>query len=166
MGRGVGSLVQRRYPHGGTHLANGGLVPLLARAPALGLGSGPPGRVATQALLCTDLAVEPAQILEWFALRWQLEVTFQEVHLGVETQRQWSGAIARTTPARWGSSPGPPWRLTWQEQRPMSHRTAVVRQAVDHRSGAPPLVAGDEGFSLYGKSRLPCTTDLDSLASA
>ena len=34
-------------------------------------------------------------------LRWQLEVTFQEVrtHLGVETQRQWSDlAIARTTP--------------------------------------------------------------------
>ena len=55
MGRGVGSLVQRRYPHGGTHLANGGLVPLwqAARAPALGLGSGPPGSFATQALLCT-----------------------------------------------------------------------------------------------------------------
>lgn len=35
-------------------------------------------------------------------MRWQLEVTFREVrtHLGVETQRQWSGwAIARTTPA-------------------------------------------------------------------
>ena len=34
-------------------------------------------------------------------MRWQLEVTFQEVraHLGVETQRQWSDrAIARTTP--------------------------------------------------------------------
>jgi hypothetical protein len=34
-------------------------------------------------------------------MRWQLEVTFEEVrrHLGVETQRQWSDkAIARTTP--------------------------------------------------------------------
>ena len=42
-----GSLVQRRDPHGGTHLANGGLVSLgqAARAPALGLGSGPPGRI-------------------------------------------------------------------------------------------------------------------------
>ena len=39
----------------------------------------PQGEFATQALLCTDLAVEPAQILEWFVLRWQLEVTFQEV---------------------------------------------------------------------------------------
>ena len=46
-GRGVGSLVRRHYPHGGTHLANGGLVSLgqATRAPALGLGSGPPGRI-------------------------------------------------------------------------------------------------------------------------
>ena len=58
-----------------------------------------------QALLCTDLDVEPGQIIQWFVLRWQLEVTFQEVraHLGVETQRQWSDlAIARTTPALFG----------------------------------------------------------------
>jgi hypothetical protein len=37
-----------------------------------------------------------------FRLRWQVEVTFEEVraHLGVETQRQWlDKAIARTTPA-------------------------------------------------------------------
>ena len=48
---------------------------------------------------------DPTQILEWFVLRWQLEVTFHEVrtHLGVETQRQWSDlAIARTTPALLG----------------------------------------------------------------
>ncbi len=52
-------------------------------------------------MLCTELDIEPTQIIEWFVLRWQLEVTFQEVrtHLGVETQRQWSDlAIARTTP--------------------------------------------------------------------
>ncbi len=89
----------------------------------------PQGEFATQALLCTDLAVEPAQILEWFVLRWQLEVTFQEVraHLGVETQRQWSDrAIARTTPILMGL-------FSWttlaahlmQEQQPMSHRTAA-----------------------------------------
>ena len=38
-------------------------------------------------------------------MRWQLEVTFQEVrrHLGFETQRQWSEmAIRRTTPALLG----------------------------------------------------------------
>ena len=52
-------------------------------------------------------------IVEWFAMRWQVEVTpyqvrgrlFQELrtHMGVETQRQWSdSAIARTTPALFG----------------------------------------------------------------
>ncbi len=65
----------------------------------------PQNEVDSQALLCTDLGVSPIQIIEWFVLRWQLEVTFEEVraHLGVETQRQWSDlAIARTTPALFG----------------------------------------------------------------
>jgi hypothetical protein len=54
-----------------------------------------------QALLCTDTAQDPLQVVRWFVQRWRLEVTFREVrdHLGVETQRQWSDrAIARTTP--------------------------------------------------------------------
>lgn len=61
----------------------------------------PEHRFAPQALLCTDLARDPEQIVSWFVRRWQVEVTFQEcrAHLGVETQRQWSDkAIARTTP--------------------------------------------------------------------
>jgi hypothetical protein len=65
----------------------------------------PLGQFTTQALLCTDDAAEPAQILAWFVQRWQLEVTFEEArrHLGVETQRQWSDlAIRRTTPALFG----------------------------------------------------------------
>jgi hypothetical protein len=65
----------------------------------------PQGHFATQALLCTDLGAHPQQIIPWFILRWQLEVTFHEVraHLGVETQRQWSErAILRTTPALLG----------------------------------------------------------------
>ena len=89
----------------------------------------PQGEFDTQALLCTNPEVAPAQILEWFALRWQLEVTFQEVraHLGVETQRQWSDrAIARTTPVLMGL-------FSWtalaahllQKQRPMLQRTAA-----------------------------------------
>lgn len=62
----------------------------------------PVGKFKPQALLCTDLTATPAQIVEWFVLRWQLEVTFEEAraHLGIETQRQWSPlAILRTTPA-------------------------------------------------------------------
>jgi hypothetical protein len=43
----------------------------------------------------------PAFILDCFVQRWQMKVTFEEarVHLGMETQRQWSNkAIARSTP--------------------------------------------------------------------
>ena len=97
----------------------------------------PQGAFATQALLCTDPSADPTQILEWFVLRWQLEVTpyqvrgrlFQEVrtHLGVETQRQWSDlAIARTTPVLLGL-------FSWtalaahalQKRHPMTQRTAA-----------------------------------------
>src|ERR671912_451579 len=65
----------------------------------------PLGRFSPQALLCTDPARDPLQIIRWFILRWQVEVTFQEArsHLGVETQRQWSDrAVARTTPSLFG----------------------------------------------------------------
>ncbi len=59
----------------------------------------------TQALLCTDLSADPAQIISWFVRRWQMETTFQEVRqrLGFETQRHWSDmAIRRTAPALLG----------------------------------------------------------------
>jgi DDE superfamily endonuclease len=55
-----------------------------------------------QALLSTNLAYTPEQILPWFVRRWTMEVTFEEAraHLGMETQRQWNDrAMARTTPA-------------------------------------------------------------------
>ena len=89
----------------------------------------PQGAFDPQALLCTNPTEDPAQILQWFVLRWQLEVTFQEVrtHLGVETQRQWSDlAIARTTPALLGL-------FSWttlaahalQKGRPISQRKAA-----------------------------------------
>ena len=89
----------------------------------------PEGAFDPQALLCTDPSEDPTQILEWFVLRWQLEVTFQEVrtHLGMETQRQWSDlAIARTTPILLGL-------FSWttlaahalQKQHPMTPRTAA-----------------------------------------
>jgi hypothetical protein len=40
-------------------------------------------------LLCTDLEADPERILSRFVMRWQMEVTFQEVrrHLGFETHR-------------------------------------------------------------------------------
>src|SRR5436189_1720457 len=63
------------------------------------------GKFEPQALLCTDQTISAPQIVEWFVMRWQVEVTFEEAraHLGVETQRQWSDlAILRTTPALLG----------------------------------------------------------------
>ena len=65
----------------------------------------PLGEYETTCLLCTDQTIAPLQIVEWFVMRWQVEVTYEEArrHLGVETQRQWSDkAIARTTPALLG----------------------------------------------------------------
>ena len=65
----------------------------------------PKGEFEAQAFLATDLDARPIDILGWFVIRWQVEVTFEEVrrHLGVETQRQWSDkAIMRTTPILFG----------------------------------------------------------------
>jgi hypothetical protein len=61
----------------------------------------PQGQYETVCLLSTDQDAAPHAVIEWFVMRWQVEVTFEEArrHLGVETQRQWSAkAIARTTP--------------------------------------------------------------------
>ena len=60
----------------------------------------PLGRFSPQALLCTDPARDPLQIIRWLVLRWQVEVTFQEAraHLGVETQRQRSDHAVAAPP--------------------------------------------------------------------
>jgi hypothetical protein len=53
------------------------------------------------AFFCSDPQVSAKQIILWACLRWNVEVTFEELRafLGFETQRQWSDrAIERTTP--------------------------------------------------------------------
>ncbi len=65
----------------------------------------PTGVRNPQALLCTDLDLEPAVFLGSFLSRWSMETTFKESRerLGVETHRRWPDlAIARTTPALFG----------------------------------------------------------------
>jgi hypothetical protein len=65
----------------------------------------PEGKFDTQALLCTKLEATPLQILAWFVMRWQVEVTFEEAraHVGMETQRRWATkAVSRTTPCGLG----------------------------------------------------------------
>lgn len=61
----------------------------------------PDGKNSAEAFFSTNLENSPQQIINWFVLRWNIEVTFEEsrAHLGFETQRQWSDeAIQRTTP--------------------------------------------------------------------
>lgn len=63
------------------------------------------GKPRQECFLCTDVEASAQQIVAWFVLRWNEEVTFEEArrHLGLQTQRQWSrNAIARTTPALLG----------------------------------------------------------------
>ncbi len=65
----------------------------------------PAGSFAPQAFFATELVASAVQIVAWFVLRWNEEVTFEEAraHLGMETQRQWSErAIERTTPVLLG----------------------------------------------------------------
>lgn len=60
-----------------------------------------PDKNQTEAFFSTDVKLEPEKIVNYFVLRWNIEVTFFETraHLGIETQRQWSDkAIARSTP--------------------------------------------------------------------
>jgi hypothetical protein len=100
------------------------------------LGRDPPGTFEPQALLCTDLTVDPVQILAWFVLRWRLEVTWQEAraHLGMGTQRQWNGsAMARATPALLGL-----FSLVTLLAGQLTHEHALpVRQAVWYRKPLP-----------------------------
>jgi len=107
----------------------------------------PKGEFEPVVLICNDQAVTAVQIVEWFVLRWQVEVTFQEsrAHLGVETQRQWSEpAIARTTPVLMalysvttllahedlGTAPLPVRRAAWyhKQSATFSDTLAWVRQ--------------------------------------
>lgn len=65
----------------------------------------PADHVSPEAFFSTDVTQVLAEMIGWFVLRWNVEVTFEEGrrHLGRETQRQWSEqAIARTTPTLFG----------------------------------------------------------------
>lgn len=65
----------------------------------------PDGKCRPEAFFSTETELTAIQILEYFVLRWGVEVTFEESrrHLGMETQRQWSDkAIARSTPVLLG----------------------------------------------------------------
>jgi hypothetical protein len=61
----------------------------------------PSGRRREEAFFCTDLAQDPASILQTYAHRWTLEVTFHDSkqHLGFgQAQNQTPQAVERTAP--------------------------------------------------------------------
>jgi hypothetical protein len=96
----------------------------------------PQNKFRPQALLSTDLALSPAQVVTAFVHRWQVEVTFQEVrtHLGVETQRQWADlAIARTTPTLLGLFSV----VTLLAHALSVHQTVTPRQAAWYAKSTP-----------------------------
>jgi len=96
----------------------------------------PQGKFEPQAWLCTDLTVDPVPILEWFVLRWRLEVTWQEAraHVGMETPRQWNErALARTTPALLGLFS----LVTWLAGRLAQEHLLPVRHAVWYHTSLP-----------------------------
>ena len=65
----------------------------------------PQGERPIRAFFSTEAAQGGPSIITDFVNRWPLEVTFEEarIHLGLETQRQWSDlAVERTTPALLG----------------------------------------------------------------
>ena len=132
----------------------------------------PQGSFATQALLCTDPSADPTQILEWFVLRWQLEVTFQEVrtHLGVETQplatRLAGGPVVRSGHRPHHARPAGallldhPGRSRVAKTAPHDPApSGLVRQTIAnlrgrHCPGATPTVAGvGEFFTVGGQPR-------------
>lgn len=130
----------------------------------------PQGHFATQALLCTDLTVSPAQILAWFVHRWQVEVTFEEArrHLGLETQRQWSAAaIRRTTPVLLGLFSLVTLLAHWKMPAPVG----VVRHATWYHKREPTfadalaLVRRDI-WQHHAFSTSPCAGELIKLPRA
>ena len=116
----------------------------------------PAGKYKATAFLCTDLTADPLQILHWFILRWNVEVTFEEAraHLGLETQRQWSDlAIARTTPLILGLfSLVTLWAYQLTKDKPFPLRTSAwyVKQEPTF-SDALALVRRHIWFGLWGK---------------
>jgi len=142
----------------------------------------PEGKDKAEAFFSTDINLSPGRIVEIFVLRWNVEVTFEEVrrHLGVETQRQWSElSIARTTPALMGlfsiiclmalqlldKGTLPIRQAAWytKEEGTFSDVLAFVRRAI---WGEKYLNSSSSGNDLLKLSRCEMEALLDRLASA
>ena len=120
----------------------------------------PQKQFSPQALLCTDVSVRPQQIVEWFVVRWQMEVTYEEAraHLGVETQRQWAErAIQRTTPALLGLFA----LVTLLAHQLLQGRALPARQAAWYTKAQPTFV---DTWALVRRHFWPVTISYQSPA--
>ena len=73
-----------------------GIRPALTPCPFVGSWSGiQPASLTPPPFSVRIWTLSQLQILDWFIMRWGMEVTFQEsrTHLGLETQRQWSDLV-------------------------------------------------------------------------
>jgi hypothetical protein len=85
------------------------------------------------AFFCSDPKVSAKQIILWASLRWNIEVTFEELRafLGFETQRQWSDrAIERTTPCLFGlfSLVTIMAKLLFPDELPIRHNSWYIKE--------------------------------------
>ena len=60
----------------------------------------PAGRAETRAFVCSDPQQSAAQILTWYAMRWAVEVTFQESRRHLGSSPSVNGRIGRSTGPR------------------------------------------------------------------
>ena len=179
LGHRVGSLVRRHYPHVGTHLANGGLVPLGQgrRYPCVGSWFGTP-KANSLPRPCSAPIRRRIRRRSWNGLCCAGNWRSPSRRCG----RIWawrpsaSGRIRPSLAPRrswWSSSPGPPWRPICcgnNDPRPIAQRLGTPSRR--RPSWMPsPWCAATCGWRprvfhcppptlIYGKSRPLCTTDL------
>ncbi len=123
----------------------------------------PHGEFDPQALLCPDVTVDPVQILEWFVLRWRLEVTWQEAraHVGLGDP----AAVACQGDCPYHPGPAGPvldghaagWTVGARARAASQASRVVSQTSADlcgcHRHRAPALVDLDSFFHVTGESR-------------
>ena len=123
----------------------------------------PHSKCDVEAVACTDPTADPLHVTGRYVRRRQVEVAFQQAraHLGMETQRKWSGlAVARTRPALLGL-------FSWvtladhrlSEDQPITPRSDAMRPRGEATSAdAPALVRR----RLHAATETFCTSGADT----
>jgi hypothetical protein len=104
--------------------------------------------------ICTDVGMAPAAVVEHFAQRWSIEVTFEEAraHLGLETPRQrCKRSVLRTTPCLLGlfSVVSLIFTRLWHAEPARDRRRRTLHQTPCYRKAEPTFAD-----ALYAVRRL------------